>query len=252
MGNFRLWPLVILSCCFSRYKFHSTVILVKILYRPSLLQLSPLIPLYLRVGIILTFRRRSAMQLTQLQRTANQREAGQSSWVEMSCVAIDTSPTQPNSTQLDVQLSCVAINGPLLAYRIWTAPCTCSTDFCHFIYWRRKPLPESRYQFLARLTCSFVGLPIILVSVFGLRIGQCSISCRFMLPVFSQRSIYIDGWLFTDDRRHAHGIYYMPWAWRLSSVTFRYCLKTIPHIIILSSRHESDIPSLPGRQVSSS
>ena len=26
----------------------------------------------------------------------------------------------------------------------------------------------------------------------------------------------------------------------------------IPHIIILSSRHESDIPSLPGRQVSSS
>jgi len=32
------------------------------------------------------------------------------------------------------------------------------------------------------------------------------------------------------------------------SVTFRYCLKTIPHIIILSSRHESDIPSLPGRQ----
>ena len=36
------------------------------------------------------------------------------------------------------------------------------------------------------------------------------------------------------------------------SVTFRYCLKTIPHIIILSSRHESDIPSLPGRQVSSS
>ena len=58
--------------------------------------------------------------------------------------------------------------------------------------------------------------------------------------LFSQPSIYIDGWL------------YMAWAWRLSSVTFRYCLKTIPHIIILSSRHESDIPSLPGRQVSSS
>jgi len=39
-------------------------------------------------------------------------------------------------------------------------------------------------------------------------------------------------------------------GWRLSSVTFLCCLKTIPHIIILSSRHESDIPSLPGRQVS--
>ena len=38
---------------------------------------------------------------------------------------------------------------------------------------------------------------------------------------------------------------------RMTSVTFRCCLKTIPHIIILSSRHESDIPSLPGRQVSS-
>jgi len=36
----------------------------------------------------------------------------------------------------------------------------------------------------------------------------------------------------------------MAWGWRLSSVTFRCCLKTIPHIIILSSRHESDIPSL--------
>ena len=34
----------------------------------------------------------------------------------------------------------------------------------------------------------------------------------------------------------------------MTSVTFRYCLKTISHIIILSSRHESDIPSLPGRQ----
>ena len=50
--------------------------------------------------------------------------------------------------------------------------------------------------------------------------------------VFSQPSIYI------------YTVGYMPWAWRLSSVTFRCCLKTIPHIIILSSRHESDIPSL--------
>ena len=31
----------------------------------------------------LNYRRRSAMQLTQLQRTANQRETGQSSWVEL-------------------------------------------------------------------------------------------------------------------------------------------------------------------------
>ena len=33
---------------------------------------------------------------------------------------------------------------------------------------------------------------------------------------------------------------------RMTPVTFRCCLKTIPHIIILSSRHKSDIPSLPG------
>ena len=55
--------------------------------------------------------------------------------------------------------------------------------------------------------------------------------------IFSQPSIYIDGWLY---------------GMRMTSVTFQCCLKTIPHIIILSSRHESDIPSLPGRQVSSS
>ena len=55
--------------------------------------------------------------------------------------------------------------------------------------------------------------------------------------IFSQSSIYIDGWLY---------------GMRMTSVTFRCCLKTIPHIIILSSRHETDIPSLPGRQVSSS
>jgi len=52
----------------------------------------------------LNCRRRSAMQLTQLQRTANQREAGQSIWVELSCVAIDTSPTQLNSTSSWVEL----------------------------------------------------------------------------------------------------------------------------------------------------
>ena len=62
-------------------------------------------------------RRRSAMQLTQLQRTANQREAGQSSWVESSCVAIDTSPTQLNSTRRRVELSCVAIDWPLVKRR---------------------------------------------------------------------------------------------------------------------------------------
>ena len=56
-------------------------------------------------------------------------------------------------------------------------------------------------------------------------------------PIISQPSIYIDGWLY---------------GMRMTSVTFRCCLKTIPHIIILSSRHESDIPLLPGRQVSSS
>jgi len=52
------------------------------------------------------------MQLTQLQRTANQREVGQSSWV--ASASLDTSPTQFNTTQLDVELSCVAINGPLV------------------------------------------------------------------------------------------------------------------------------------------
>jgi len=56
-------------------------------------------------------------------------------------------------------------------------------------------------------------------------------------PIFSQPSIYKDGWLY---------------GMMMTSVTFRCCLKTIPHIIILSSRHESDITSLPGRQVSSS
>ena len=43
--------------------------------------------------------------------------------------------------------------------------------------------------------------------------------CKIVYTVFSQPSIYIDGWL------------YMPWAWRLSSVTFRCCLKTIPHSV---------------------
>ena len=57
---------------------------------------------------------------------------------------------------------------------------------------------------------------------------------------------------FLANRLSIETVGYMPWGWRLSSVTFRCCLKTIPHIIILSSRHESDIPSLPGRQVSSS
>ena len=64
--------------------------------------------------------------------------------------------------------------------------------------------------------------------------------CIFLQNIgtcFSQPSIYIDGWLY---------------GMRMTSVTFRCCLKTIPHIIILCSRHESDIPSLPGRQVSSS
>jgi len=37
--------------------------------------------------------------------------------VELSCVAIDTSPTQLNSTRRRVELSCVAINGPLRARR---------------------------------------------------------------------------------------------------------------------------------------
>ena len=60
--------------------------------------------------------------------------------------------------------------------------------------------------------------------------------------IFSQPSIYIDGCIW-----HEHDVCNAP-----VSVTFRYCLKTIPHSIILSSRHESDIPSVPGRQVSSS
>jgi len=52
------------------------------------------------------------MQLTQLQRTANQREAGQSSWVEL-CRYRHFA----DATQLDVELSCVAINGPLRSRR---------------------------------------------------------------------------------------------------------------------------------------
>ena len=54
----------------------------------------------------LNCRRRSAMQLTQLKRTANQREAGQLDWVELSCVgvAIDTSPTQLDSMSSWVEL----------------------------------------------------------------------------------------------------------------------------------------------------
>jgi len=66
-----------------------------------------------------------------------------------------------------------------------------------------------------------------------------------ILFLFSQPSIYIDGWLYGMSMTSV--VCNAP-----VSVTFRYCLKTIPHIIILSSRHESDIPSLPGRQVSSS
>jgi len=43
-------------------------------------------------------------------------QSSRSRSVELSYVgvAIDTSPTQLNSTQLDVELSCVAINGPLI------------------------------------------------------------------------------------------------------------------------------------------
>ena len=44
------------------------------------------------------------MQLAQLQRTANQRGS-----VELSCVAIDTSPTQLNSTRRRVELSLVEL-----------------------------------------------------------------------------------------------------------------------------------------------
>ena len=50
---------------------------------------------------------------------------------------------------------------------------------------------------------------------------------KYCRSLFSQPSIYIDGWLY---------------GMSMTSVTFRCCLKTIPHIIILSSRHESDIP----------
>jgi len=51
------------------------------------------------------------MQLTQLQGTANQREVGQSSRVELSCVGVakDTSPTQLNSTELNSTLSSVEL-----------------------------------------------------------------------------------------------------------------------------------------------
>ena len=75
------------------------------------------------------------------------------------------------------------------------------------------------YNFMYTSSCTF---------------SQCQV---FSQPSISQPSIYIDGWLY---------------AMSMTSVTSRCCLKTIPHIIILSSRHESDIPSLPGRQVSSS
>ena len=71
------------------------------------------------------------------------------------------------------------------------------------------------------------------------RVYSCSLGASLMQHValhfaphsffFSQPSICIDGWLY---------------GMRMTSVTFRCCLKTIPHIIILSSRHESDIPSL--------
>ena len=56
------------------------------------------------------------MQLTQLQRTANQREAGQSSSVELCRYRHFADATQLNSTSSWVELSCVAINGPLLTH----------------------------------------------------------------------------------------------------------------------------------------
>jgi len=52
------------------------------------------------------------MQLTQLN-SVQPISAKQVSRVELSCAAIDTSSTQLNSTRRRVELSCVAINGPL-------------------------------------------------------------------------------------------------------------------------------------------
>ena len=69
---------------------------------------------------------------------------------------------------------------------------------------------------------------------------RINLLCLKDLALFSQPSIYIDGWLY---------------AMRMTSVVCNVPVLSqndIPHIIILSSRHESDIPSLPGRQVSSS
>jgi len=54
----------------------------------------------------LNCRRRSSMQLTQLQRTANQREAGQSSWVELRRRRYGHFA---DATQLDVELSWVEL-----------------------------------------------------------------------------------------------------------------------------------------------
>ena len=106
-----------------------------------------------------------------------------------------------------------------------------------------RPLPKLRTRFLK------TNLPILLQigeSVFGSRhekfkfrgqevkgqgyttlkldLAEASFSTPSVESVFSQPSIYIDGWL-----------YGMRMTSVAESVTFRCCLKTIPHIIILSS-----------------
>ena len=114
-----------------------------------------------------------------------------------------------------------------------------------FQYGGRPPSWNSHLVTWLSLCFKFTSVNQIsskLVHAFALQIDahNCLFNARLLCIVFmyfSQPSIYIDGWLY---------------GMRMTSVTFRCCLKTIPHIIILSPRHESDIPSLPGRQVSSS
>ena len=104
--------------------------------------------------------------------------------------------------------------------------------------WYNAAAKMRTFRYISRRQCS-TGVPFT-----DRRTSPWTISPLWQLPLpfplslhFSQPSIYIDGWLY---------------GMTMTSVTFRCCLKTIPHIIILSSRHASDIPSLPGRQVSSS
>ena len=118
------------------------------------------------------------------------------------CTAMSAHSNDPSS-MLDV--SRYGLSVPLTSW--WSRLTTTGP-------WNNRPVMPGQHHYLKipYRTASHHNAPHSTASVFRFK---KNVAVEF----FSQPSIYIDGWLY---------------GMRMTSVTFRCCLKTIPHIIILS------------------